>query len=110
MNGILSFASTNFPLRPTFPEVNTESNLWPETLEDLLKDADLSLSTLNWHKSKIATLVNRRNKIAHGNREFLTEIDYYTSFESAVYDVMYELAFAIDERLKKAPYVKVSIK
>lgn len=105
MDGILSFESTNFPHRPTFPEVNTDSNLWPDVLEGLLKEADLSLSHLSRHRSKLSTLVTRRNKIAHGNREILTEISYYISFEAAVYDIMYELAFAIDERLKQPPYV-----
>lgn len=105
MNDILNFEANHFPLRPKFPEVNTNSNLWPKTLEILIKDADLSLPSLDIHRSKISTLVKRRNAIAHGNREFLTEVSYYISFENAIYDVMYELAFAIEMRLKQPPYV-----
>ncbi|WP_367379441.1 MAE_28990/MAE_18760 family HEPN-like nuclease [Sphingobium sp. SA916] len=90
---------------PDFPEVDTKSNLWPNVLEDLLKDADIELISLEENRVKIKTLVQRRNNIAHGKRDIVTEISYYRGFENAVYDVMYEMALKIDERLNAAPYV-----
>ncbi|PEQ13220.1 hypothetical protein B2G71_07200 [Novosphingobium sp. PC22D] len=90
---------------PEFPEVDTKSNLWPNVLKTLLEDADINIDALYDHKVKISTLVHRRNKIAHGKRDIVSEISYYRSFESAVYDIMYEMAFRIDERLKSDPYV-----
>jgi hypothetical protein len=90
---------------PDFPEVDTKSNLWPNVLEDLLKDADIKLDALDGHRLKISTLVKRRNHIAHGKPDIISELSYYRGFEAAVYDVMYEMAFRIDDRLKAAPYV-----
>jgi len=89
---------------PTFPDVDTKSNLWANVLSDLLVSADLKVPYLEEHKAKLNTLVERRNRIAHGNFESITEISYYFSYETAVYDLMYDLAYQIDERLKLPPY------
>ncbi len=91
---------------PDFPEVDTKSNLWPNVLEDLLEKADITLDAINTHRLKISTLVTRRNNIAHGKRDLIAEIAYYRGFEDAVYDLMYEMAYKIDERLRLAPYSK----
>lgn len=99
-----NFSASFYNPSPDFPEVDTKSNLWPNVLEDLLNDADIKIDTLDNHRVKISTLVNRRNNIAHGKRDIVSEISYYWGFESAVYDLMYEMAFKIDERLKSAPY------
>lgn len=101
---IETFSVSFYKPAPIFPEVDTKSNLWPNVLEDLLKDADINIDTLDIHRVKISTLVNRRNNIAHGVRDIVTEVSYYRGFESAVYDIMYEMAFKIDERLKLSPY------
>lgn len=96
---VMIFDSSHLGADASFPDVDTESNLWPTTLAGLLLDADLSLLTLDSHSRKIATLVNRRNKIAHGEREMITEVDYYLQYEEAVILLMYELALAIDEKI-----------
>ncbi|WP_156933711.1 MAE_28990/MAE_18760 family HEPN-like nuclease [Paracoccus sp. J39] len=83
----------------SFPEVDTDSNLSPKVLKRLLEDADLELESLSSHNRSIFTLVNRRNKIAHGEREFIHELDYYLQFEAAAKDLMTELALRIDEKL-----------
>lgn len=82
-----------------FPEVDTESNLWPKTLDSLLEDADITIESLRAHSRALATLVNRRNKIAHGERDMIPEYSYYIGFEDAVKSVMYDLALAIDEKM-----------
>lgn len=99
-----NFPTTFYGVGPEFPDVDTKSNLWPNVLENLLSDADITVETLDTHRAKISTLVSRRNNIAHGQKEIVQEIEYYRGFESAVYDLMYEMAFKIDERLKLAPY------
>lgn len=83
----------------SFPEVDTESNLSPKILERLLEDADLELKSLPLHNRSLFTLVSRRNKIAHGEREIIPEFEYYLQFEVAAKDVMNELALVIDEKL-----------
>ncbi|MCF8483231.1 MAG: hypothetical protein K9H25_22640 [Rhodospirillum sp.] len=99
-----NFNASFYGPAPEFPEVDTKSNLWPNVLEDLLKDADIKLTSLDINRAKINTLVQRRNNIAHGKKDMVAEISYYRGFESAVYDIMYEMALKIDERLNAAPY------
>ncbi|NYF33795.1 MAE_28990/MAE_18760 family HEPN-like nuclease [Sphingopyxis sp. JAI108] len=82
-----------------FPDVNTESNLWPKTLESLIEDADLIVPTLQLYNRSLATLVSRRNKIAHGERDIIPELSYYIGFENSVLNLMYDLALSIDEKL-----------
>lgn len=82
-----------------FPEVDTESNLWPSVLDRLLTDADISIASLSTYRRSISTLVNRRNKIAHGERDVIPEFEYYLTFEEAAKSVMYDLALAVDEKL-----------
>lgn len=98
------FSELFYDPSPDFPEVDTKSNLWPNVLEDLLDDADIKVDALEEHRIKIKTLVKRRNDIAHGKMEFIHEINYYREFESAVYDLMYEMALRMDDRLKIDPY------
>lgn len=83
----------------SFPEVDTDSNLSPKVLERLLGEADIHLDSLSSHNRSLFTLVNRRNKIAHGERDIIPEYDYYIQFENAAKDIMTELALAIDAKL-----------
>ena len=99
LSAMLEFKSENLEQPVSFPEVDTESNLWPKTLSRLLEDADLEVNSLRLHNRALATLVNRRNKIAHGEKEIIPEFDYYISFEDAVKLIMYDLAIAIDEKI-----------
>lgn len=89
---------------PEFPEIETDSNLWPRKLKILLIEADLSTNIVDKHELKLKTLVARRNSIAHGEQDVIKEMAYYRSFEDVVYEVMYDLAFQIEERLQRAPY------
>lgn len=97
---IQKFEVDHLNMPAAFPDVNTESNLWPTTLEKLLLDADIVVDSLAANNRKLATLVGRRNKIAHGERDLITEYAYFISFEEAVISVMVELAIRIDDRLK----------
>lgn len=83
-----------------FPDVDTKSNLWPQTLQELLESADLTLPSLADNNQRLSTLVSRRNKIAHGERDMILQYTYYQEFENATLQVMYDLALAIDDRLE----------
>ncbi len=96
---IQNFETEVLAKAPKFPEVDTESNLWPSVLERLISDADLQLDSLSQNARTISTLVSRRNKIAHGERDIIPDFDYYLKFEDAVKNVMYELAIAVDKKL-----------
>jgi hypothetical protein len=73
-------------------------------LADLLKEADIENEIVEVHRHKLKTLVARRNQIAHGKQDIIADVDYYIEYEKAVYDLMYELTFRIDERLNSPPY------
>jgi hypothetical protein len=101
---IFVFSSKYIDSRPKFPDVDTQSNLWPNVLKGLLELADLSAKKVDEHSAKLKTLVARRNQIAHGKDNFIEDIKYYLTFESAVYDVMYDLTEQIDKRIGLPPY------
>lgn len=86
---------------PDFPDVDTESNLWPSVLQKLLTCASVEVKTLGNFNQTIKTLVSRRNKIAHGERDIIPEFSYYVKFEDAVRNIMYDLAISIHERLEE---------
>lgn len=102
---VVNFDARYLQSAPIFPEVDADSNLWPSKLKELLQQAGLSPAKVIEHEIKLRTLVSRRNKIAHGERNFIDEVDYYISFENAVYDVIYDLAYQIDARLSAPPYL-----
>jgi hypothetical protein len=99
VGAILDFQVNHLTIPPVFPDVNTNSNLYADLLQELIIDADIQLPSLSLHNKKIDTLVRRRNKIAHGERDIITELKYYISYEDAVKIIAYELAFAIDQKL-----------
>lgn len=102
LSAMRSFEGDTLDKPVSFPEVDTESNLWPKTLAGLLESADLEVESLQAHNRALATLVSRRNKIAHGEREFIPEFDYYIGYEDAVKVIMYDLALAIDQKISGA--------
>lgn len=97
---IATFEADYLDKEAEFPEVNTESNLWPNVLQNLLDSAEITLASLSMNNRSIATLVNRRNKIAHGERDIIPEYAYYLQFEESVRSIMYDLAISIDDKLK----------
>lgn len=101
---ISCFKEKHIDAPPSFPEVETQSNLWPNVLQGLLDTADISCTAVTEHQKKLQVLVSRRNDIAHGKDNFIEELSYYLSFEKAVYEVMYELAIQIDNRLGEPPF------
>jgi len=105
INEVTYFKSRHLDSVASFPEVDTDSNLWPETLIALLTSADLDSKTVEENRPKLTTLVARRNEIAHGEKNFIAEFQYYRTYETAVYEVMYDLALQVEERLAYGPYL-----
>ncbi|WP_230432384.1 MAE_28990/MAE_18760 family HEPN-like nuclease [Xanthomonas campestris] len=106
LQNIENFSHLHLIKAPVFPEVDTKSNLWPNVLIDLMNSADLRSDKVEENRSKLHTLVARRNKIAHGENSVIPEFSYYKSYEDAVYDVIYDLAYQIADRLQTAPYMR----
>ena len=84
----------------SFPDVDTQSNLWPNILDGLLKSADIVVPSLGNYSRSISALVGKRNKIAHGARDVIPDYTYYLQHAQIVQDIMYELALVIDEKLQ----------
>ena len=103
LQSLETFATTIGVQKPNFPEVNTKSNLWPNVLEDLLELADINCASLDKNRVVLKALVAKRNGIAHGQAVTATYSDYLQQ-ENAVYEVMYDLAYQVDARLKAAPF------
>jgi hypothetical protein len=101
---IRTFEASHLHKPPVFGDVDTKSNLWPDLLIELLAMADLASDEVEANKRQLKTLVARRNEIAHGRKNFISEVSYYLVYERAVYEVMYDLALGIDSRLRKPPY------
>lgn len=97
---ILKFHDEQMDCIPSFPEVETQSNLWPSVLGDLLNAADLVIEELEDNKFKLKTLVARRNKIAHGEKDIIVDLAYYEEYEKAFREVAYSLAIQIEKKVE----------
>lgn len=84
--------------------METGSNLWPNVLEELLELADIQCASLDANRLLLKALVAKRNGIAHG-QAVKASYDDYLKQENAVYEVMYELAYLVDDRLTTAPFM-----
>lgn len=103
-----TFATTTGSQKPQFPEVDTKSNLWPNVLEDLLAFADISCPSVDRNRVLLNALVGKRNGIAHGQAVSASYPDYLKQ-EYAVYEVMYDLAYQVDARLKAEPFTAPAV-
>lgn len=99
INEILNFEASHLVAAPSFPEVDTESNLWPDVLESLLESAALTVREVDENRYRLKTLVSRRNKIAHGERDIIMDLSYYEGYEKAFREVAYNLAIEIESKI-----------
>lgn len=79
----------------TFPidaRLKTESNLWPNIFERESKRIGITCVELDVHRTRIKTLVARRNDIAHGKKMTIATLAEYHEYENAALCVMHELA------------------
>jgi hypothetical protein len=105
LNKIENFSTDHLTITPQFPDIDTTSNLWPHVLIELLETADMDTSIVKKYEVKLRTLVSRRNNIAHGEKDYISELSYYLGFEGVVFEVLYDIALQVDNRLSLPPYV-----
>ena len=86
-------------------EVDTESNLWPRVSQKINDSVGLQCPLLSAHEDELRQLVGRRNKIAHGEKLEIANIQQFQKFENAAVLVMHELAIAVVECLEKKTYL-----
>ncbi|MFZ3153964.1 MAE_28990/MAE_18760 family HEPN-like nuclease [Pseudomonas sp.] len=91
-----------------FPEdfrLKTESNLWPNVFERESLRIGLICPELNNHRSRIKTLVGRRNEIAHGNGIVINTLNEYNEYENSAICLMHDLALKAIELLDGKHYL-----
>ena len=87
-------------------EVDTESNLWPDLSKSINDSVGLDCPVLVSHRAELGQLVGRRNKIAHGEKLEIADIQQFQQFEHAAVIVMHELAIAVADCLEKKSYLQ----
>lgn len=84
--------------------LSTDSNLWPNVFERECAKVGITSKELDNVRSRIKTLVARRNDIAHGKNMTISSIDEYSQYEQAVLLVMHDLALQVLELIDNRAY------
>lgn len=91
--------TANFP-----DEIDTKSNLWPNVSQEINESVGLECPLLGLHSNEIGLLVNRRNKIAHGEKLEISNLEQFQKSEHSAILVMHELAIAVVNCLDDRSY------
>lgn len=94
-------------MNAAFPEelrLKTESNLWPNVFERETQKIGISCSELDKYRTRIKTLVARRNDIAHGKSMTIATVNEYYEYENATLCLMHELAIKVMELAEARSY------
>jgi hypothetical protein len=84
--------------------LSTDSNLWPNVFERECAKVGITSKELENVRSRIKTLVARRNDIAHGKNMTINSVDEYSEYEQAVLLVMHDLALQVLEIIDNRAY------
>ncbi|MFH1008956.1 MAG: MAE_28990/MAE_18760 family HEPN-like nuclease [Candidatus Latescibacterota bacterium] len=109
--GIWRFCTTDFAgllaQQASFAvRLETQSNLWPDLCRSNSASIGLPHAAVDRQHTRLKTLVSRRNDIAHGQPMVVRSLQDYHEYESAAFDVIYELAEAVVDCLNKGKYLK----
>lgn len=90
----------------TFPEeVDTKSNLWPNLSAEINASVGIACPLLLVHSDRIGQFVDRRNKIAHGEKLEIPSISRFQEVEHSAVLVMHELAITVVSYLDQKGYL-----
>jgi hypothetical protein len=85
--------------KPTFDDSLSDANLWPWVFEKICDKMGIQTTEIKQHERKIATLVARRNDIAHGQNVTISDFSYYQEYENSALLVMYDLALRVGDAI-----------
>ncbi|MBC7161237.1 MAG: hypothetical protein H5U26_03920 [Immundisolibacter sp.] len=88
--------------------LQTDSNLWPNVFERECARVGINSNILSDERSRIKTLVARRNDIAHGKNMTIKSVDEYTEYENAAFLVLHDLAVQVLSLLEDQQYLQKS--
>jgi hypothetical protein len=83
-----------------------ESNLYPDDLVENCETVCLSVPSVKTHRTELWALVDRRNKIAHGERIVIDDIADYLPYENAAHAVMHDLAYSIIAAISESRFLR----
>lgn len=111
LRGLWDYCTTGFSTLMTEPvkfdvRLETNSNLWPNLCRENSSILGLPHTAVDQHRVKLRSLVARRNDIAHGQPMVIGSLDEYQEYESAAFEVMYELALGIVDYLGNRRYLQ----
>lgn len=86
--------------------LDAQSNLWPNVFERECSKVGIQSQELEKHRTRIKTLVSRRNDIAHGESMTIRSIDEYSEYERATMMVMHDLAVQVLSILEEKKYLR----
>lgn len=89
-----------------FPQI---SNLWPDLLLEWLKRLDLDSSCVTEEHTRLETLVNTRNQIAHGKKLMIMDRAEVDKYAHSAQLAMHEVAIGVSDALEKKRYIRHSI-
>jgi hypothetical protein len=89
--------------------ISTGSNLWPNVFREGTQKLGIACTEVDNRETLLKSLVARRNKIAHGEKMEIKDLNEYKSYEDAAFAVMYQLAITIVEYLDRQLYLKANI-
>lgn len=89
---------------PDETRLKTESNLWPSIFERETEKLGIVCNELVKHRTRIKTLVARRNDIAHGKSMIIASLTEYHDYEDATLCLMHELAIRAIEVIEAQMY------
>lgn len=84
----------------------TYSNLYPDLFRQNCISIGIRFDRVNRFQTELSLLVERRNGIAHGGSGVVAAVAEYTQHETAVFNVLTELAIGIIDNLEHVRYLR----
>lgn len=108
LNVIMPAALQNVAEFPDEIRLKTDSNLWPNVFERETSKLGITCEELVRNRSRIKTLVARRNEIAHGKGMTIANVSEYHEYETSTLCLMHELAIKTMEVIDTKKYKKIN--
>lgn len=86
--------------------LEAESNLSPDIFKENCLKAGLSCTLVDQYKTRLKSLLAKRNGIAHGEKMIIKHLAEYQEYEDAALEVMHDLAVSIIDSLENELYLK----
>ncbi len=104
--GFQKMLEENLDFTHQIKKIDDQSNLHPDLFKENSSQVCLGYQLVEKHQRELMILVDRRNKIAHGKKLIIKDLQEYQKYEDAAIEVMHELAISIVDCLDSQSYLK----